>query len=70
MPAEVLMSYRRIAVDFGGPDVLRCVEVDVPEPETGQVQIDVRASGMNPADAKRVAPGQASSSRRERSASG
>jgi NADPH:quinone reductase len=32
--------------------------LSLPEPETGQVQIDVRASGMNPADAERIAPGQ------------
>jgi NADPH:quinone reductase len=52
------MDYRWVAVDFGGPEVLRRVEVDVPEPKHGQVRIDVRASGMNPADAKHIAPGQ------------
>jgi NADPH:quinone reductase len=52
------MDYRWVAVDFGGPEVLRRVEVEVPEPKAGQVRIDVRASGMNPADAKHVAPGQ------------
>lgn len=52
------MDYRWVAVDFGGPEVLRRVEVDVPEPERRQVRIDVRASGMNPADAKHLAPGQ------------
>jgi len=51
-------SYRWVAVDFGGPEVLRRVEVDVPAPSHGQVRIDVRASGMNPADAKHIAPGQ------------
>jgi NADPH:quinone reductase len=51
-------NYRWVAVDFGGPEVLRRVEVDVPDPEHGQVRIDVRASGLNPADAKHVAPGQ------------
>ncbi len=52
------MDYRWIAVDFGGPEVLRRVEADVPDPEHGQVRIDVRACGMNPADAKHIAPGQ------------
>ena len=47
-----------IAVDFGGPEVLRNVEVDVPAPGPGQVTIDVRAAGMNPADAKHIEPGQ------------
>jgi NADPH:quinone reductase len=55
------MDYRWVAVDFGGPEVLRRVEVDVPAPEERQVRIDVRASGMNPADAKHVAPGQSRS---------
>jgi NADPH:quinone reductase len=49
---------RWVAVDFGGPEVLRCVDVDVAEPGPGQVTIGVRASGMNPADAKHIAPGQ------------
>jgi NADPH:quinone reductase len=47
-----------VAVDFGGPEVLRCIDVDVPDPGHGQVSIDVRAVGMNPADAKHIAPGQ------------
>jgi NADPH2:quinone reductase len=47
-----------VAVDFGGPEVLRCIDVDVPGPGHGQVTIGVRASGMNPADAKHIAPGQ------------
>jgi NADPH:quinone reductase len=47
-----------VAVDFGGPEVLRMIDVDVPDPAPGEVRIDVRASGMNPADAKHIAPGQ------------
>jgi NADPH:quinone reductase len=47
-----------VAVDFGGPEVLRMIDVNVSEPGTGEVQIDVRAAGMNPADAKHIAPGQ------------
>jgi NADPH:quinone reductase len=47
-----------VAADFGGPEVLRCIDVDVPAPAHGHVTIAVRAAGMNPADAKHVAPGQ------------
>jgi NADPH:quinone reductase len=47
-----------VAVDFGGPEVLREIEVDVPSPGRAHVTIDVRACGMNPADAKHIAPGQ------------
>jgi NADPH:quinone reductase len=47
-----------VAVPFGGPEALRCVEVDVPEPGPGHVTIAVRAVGINPADAKHIAPGQ------------
>jgi len=47
-----------VAVDFGGPEVLRSIDVDVPDPGRGEVTIDVRAAGMNPADAKHIAPGQ------------
>ena len=53
-----LTAYKWVAVDFGGPEVLRSVEVDVPDPGPGQVTIEVRAAGMNPADAKHTAPGQ------------
>ncbi len=53
-----LKARKWVAVDFGGPEVLRNIEVDVPDPGPGQVTIDVRAAGMNPADAKHIAPGQ------------
>jgi NADPH:quinone reductase-like Zn-dependent oxidoreductase len=43
-----------IAVDFGGLDVFREVETDVPAPGPGEVTIEVRAAGMNPADYKYV----------------
>lgn len=52
------MSERRwVATDLGGPEVLRQVEVDVPAPGSGEVTIEVRAAGMNPADYKGFAPG-------------
>ena len=53
-----MTDYRWVAVDFGGAEVLRRVALDVPEPGHGTVRVDVRACGMNPADAKHIAPGQ------------
>jgi NADPH2:quinone reductase len=38
------------AHSFGGPDVLQLDEVDDPIPGQGEVVIDVRAAGVNPAD--------------------
>jgi len=53
-----LTARKWVAADFGGPEVLRNVEVNVPDPGPGHVTVDVRAAGMNPADAKHIAPGQ------------
>jgi NADPH:quinone reductase len=33
--------------EVGGPEVLRYVELDVPDPETGEVQVRVAAAGVN-----------------------
>lgn len=38
---------------YGGPDVLRIVDVTAPHPGPGQVRIAVRAAGVNPSDWKR-----------------
>lgn len=38
--------------EFGGPEVLRLVERDLPAPGEGEVRIAVRAAGVNPADLK------------------
>jgi len=54
----MITARKWVAVGFGGPEVLRDIEADVPDPGTGQVTISVRACGMNPADAKHIAPGQ------------
>lgn len=51
------MAQHWIATDFGGLDVFRFVDVDVPPPAAGEVTIQVRAAGMNPADMKHVATG-------------
>jgi len=37
---------------FGGPDVLTLSEVEIPQPESGQTRIRVRAAGVNPVDIK------------------
>jgi NADPH:quinone reductase len=52
-----MSDWQWVATDLGGPEVLRQVEVDVPAPASGQVTIEVRAAGMNPADYKGFAPG-------------
>lgn len=41
-----------IAPRYGGPDVVEVQEVDLPQAGPGQVTIQVRAAGMNPADHK------------------
>lgn len=46
-----------IAPRYGGPEVLEVVEVPVPPAGPGQVTIEVRAAGVNPADFKRFAGG-------------
>ena len=53
-------SLRWVATGPGGPDVLQLVEVDVPAPASGEVTIDVRAAGINPADYKQFASGDIS----------
>ncbi len=49
---------RWVAANFGGPEVLEQIEVELPHPVPGEVTIEVRAVGMNPADYKHFAPGQ------------
>ncbi|MBS1679996.1 MAG: NADP-dependent oxidoreductase [Actinobacteria bacterium] len=38
--------------EFGGPEVLQLAEVEVPEPIPTEVQVRVRATGVNPVDFK------------------
>jgi NADPH:quinone reductase len=47
-----------VAADFGGPEVLRKRTIELGPPGPGEVTIQVRAAGMNPADYKHFAPGQ------------
>ena len=51
------MAKKWVATDFGSPDVLREIDVEVPAPRSGEVTIKVRAAGMNPADYKHFASG-------------
>lgn len=46
-----------VATAFGGPEVLRVVEVDTAEPGPGNVLIDVRAAAVNAIDWKRYSGG-------------
>ena len=46
---------KMMAAGYGAPDQVRAYEVEVPEPGPGEVTIDVRAAGVNPADYKAVA---------------
>jgi NADPH2:quinone reductase len=40
-----------VVSEFGGPDVMRLVEVPDPTPGPGQVVVRIRAAGVNPVDA-------------------
>ncbi|WP_116417761.1 quinone oxidoreductase family protein [Subtercola boreus] len=51
------MATKWIANDFGGLDVFEEVETEPAPPQRGEVTIEVRAAGMNPADYKHVASG-------------
>jgi NADPH:quinone reductase len=51
------MAQRWVATDFGGLDVFRFEEHEVPAPGPGEVTIAVTAAGVNPADAKHIARG-------------
>ncbi|QCX75536.1 Quinone oxidoreductase 1 [Streptomyces sp. YIM 121038] len=45
------MTMRAMAfTEYGGPDVLRLMDLDVPEPGPGQVRVRVRAAGVMPFD--------------------
>jgi NADPH2:quinone reductase len=46
------MTRAVVAPSYGGPEVLTLVDVDPGEPAPGQVLLEVRAAGVNPADWK------------------
>jgi NADPH:quinone reductase-like Zn-dependent oxidoreductase len=51
------MAQRWVATAPGGPEVLALEEYDVPPPGPGEVTIEVRAAGVNPADVKHIGRG-------------
>jgi NADPH2:quinone reductase len=53
--SHMATATKMMAAGYGAPDQVRPYEVDVPEPGPGEVTIDVRAAGVNPADYKAVA---------------
>jgi len=54
----VTQARRWVAKDFGGPEVLEEIHVELPDPGPGEATVEVRAAGMNPADYKHFGPGQ------------
>lgn len=53
-----IQARRWVAKEFGGPDVLEETVVELRDPRPGEVTLEVRAAGMNPADYKHFGPGQ------------
>ena len=49
---------RWVARDFGGPEVLGEIVVELAPPGPGEVTVEVRAAGTNPADYKHCGAGQ------------
>ncbi|TDN45717.1 NADPH:quinone reductase-like Zn-dependent oxidoreductase [Curtobacterium flaccumfaciens] len=54
------MTKHWVAPRFGGSEVLEYVDTEVPAPGHGEVTIDVRAAGVNPADTKHTRQGDPS----------
>jgi NADPH:quinone reductase len=46
------MTAAIVYTEFGGPEVLTLVDVEVPDPAPGEVAVRVEAGGVNPIDAK------------------
>jgi hypothetical protein len=49
------MATRWLAPDFGGPEVLKQAPIELGPPKEGELTVEVRAAGMNPADYKHFA---------------
>src|SRR5689334_2320565 len=53
-PPDRLGRVRAVVFEgYGGPEVLRVVDLPVPEPGPDQVRVRVRVAGINPVDVKR-----------------
>ena len=48
MPTNTMNAIR--LHEFGGPEVLRYEELEIPEPKPGEVLVRVHAVGINPPD--------------------
>jgi NADPH:quinone reductase-like Zn-dependent oxidoreductase len=46
------MTKTVVAQNYGSPDVLKLIDVEVPSPARGEVRVDVKAIGVNPFDYK------------------
>lgn len=46
------MGRRVVFFAYGGPEVLRLIEEEPPEPGVGEIRVRVRAAGVNPVDCK------------------
>ncbi len=55
---DAFMAHRWVAARPGGVEVFDFVSYDVPPPASGEVTVEVRAAGVNPADASHVAEGR------------
>src|SRR5690606_28788237 len=51
-PRRVLMSRAYVFNQYGGPEGEELIERPVPEPGAGEIVVEVRAAGVNPADVK------------------
>jgi len=47
---NTLKNHRVVVTKHGGPDVLRLIEEDLPEPKTGEVRVKVLAAGISAYD--------------------
>ncbi len=54
----MIQARKWVAKDLGGPEVLEEIVVELPGPGPGEVTLEVRAAGMNPADYKHFGAGQ------------
>jgi NADPH2:quinone reductase len=50
------MDRKWVATDFGGTVFFKEVDADISAPKTGEVTIEIKAAGMNPADFKHSVP--------------
>jgi NADPH:quinone reductase len=53
-----IIAVQWVATSFGGPQFLKQRRVELSSPQAGEVIIQVRAAGMNPADNKHLSAGQ------------